>query len=78
MRNEEILHSVKEDRNILHTAKRKKAYWIGHILCRSCLLKHVIEGKMEGRIVVEGRRGRRQKQLLDDWLNLWKRKDTRN
>jgi hypothetical protein len=35
-------------------------------LCRNCLLKHVIEGKIEGRIEVMGRRGRRRKQLLDD------------
>jgi len=38
----------------------------GHILPRNCLLKHVIEGKMEGRIEVAERRGRRHKQLLDD------------
>jgi hypothetical protein len=25
-----------------------KAEWIGHILHRNCLLKHVIEGKVEG------------------------------
>jgi hypothetical protein len=31
-----------------------------------CLLKHVIEGKLEGRIEMTGRRGRRRKQLLDD------------
>jgi hypothetical protein len=30
--------------------KKKKANWIGHILRRNCLLKHVIEGKIEGRI----------------------------
>jgi hypothetical protein len=30
--------------------KRRKANWIGHILRRNCLLKHVIEGKLEGRI----------------------------
>jgi hypothetical protein len=24
--------------------------WIGHILCRNCLLKHVIEGKVEGKV----------------------------
>jgi hypothetical protein len=35
-------------------------------LRRNCLLKHVIEGKIEGRIEVTGRRGRRRKQLLDD------------
>jgi hypothetical protein len=32
----------------------------------NCLLKHVIEGKIEGRIEVTGRRGRRSKLLLDD------------
>jgi hypothetical protein len=35
-------------------------------LRRNCLLKHVIEGKLEGRIEMMGRRGRRRKQLLDD------------
>jgi hypothetical protein len=64
--NEEVLHRVKEDRNILHTIKTRKANWIGHILRRNCLLKHVIEGKVEGRIQMMGRRGRRRKQLLDD------------
>jgi hypothetical protein len=49
VRNEEVLHRVKE-RNILHTIKRRKANWIGHILHRNCLLKHAIEGKLEGRI----------------------------
>jgi hypothetical protein len=49
-----------------HTIKRRKADWIGHILSRNCLLKHVIEGKLEGRIEMTGRRGRRRKQLLDD------------
>jgi hypothetical protein len=58
-RNEEVLHSVKE-RNIPHTIKRKEANWIGHILCRNCLLKHMIEGKLEGRIEMTGRQGRRR------------------
>jgi hypothetical protein len=57
---------VKEERNIVHTIKRRKANWIGHILRRNCLLKHVIEGELEGRIEMTGRRGRRRKQLLDD------------
>jgi hypothetical protein len=57
---------VKEERNIVHTIKRRKANWIGHILRRNCLLKHAIEGKIEGRIEMTGRRGRRRKQLLDD------------
>jgi hypothetical protein len=66
VRNEEVLHRVKEERNILHRIKRRKANWIGHILCRNCLLKHVTEGKIEGRKEVPGRRGKRHKQLLDD------------
>jgi hypothetical protein len=66
VRNEEVLHRVKEERNIVHTIKRRKANRIGHILRRNCLLKHVIEGKLVGRIELTGRRGRRRKQLLDD------------
>jgi hypothetical protein len=43
--------------------------WIGHILCRNCLLQHVIEGKIERRVEVTGRRERRRKQLLDrSWI----------
>jgi hypothetical protein len=66
VRNGEVLHRVKEERNIVHIIKRRKANWIGHILRRNCLLKHVIEGKLEGRIEMTGRKGRRCKQLLDD------------
>jgi hypothetical protein len=66
VRNEEVLHRVKEERNILHTIKRRKANWIGQILRRNCLLKHVTGGKLEGRIEMTGRRGRIRKQLLDD------------
>jgi len=40
--------------------------YIGHILCRNCLLKHVTEGEIQGRIEATGRRGRRRKQLLVD------------
>jgi len=56
VRNEEILQRVKEKRNILQTVKRRHANWIGHILHRNFLVKRVIEGKIEGRIVVAGRR----------------------
>jgi hypothetical protein len=49
VKNEGVLQSVKEERNILHTVKLRKANWIGHILRKNCLLKHVIEGKVEGR-----------------------------
>jgi hypothetical protein len=68
VRNEEVLHRVKEKRNILHKIKRRKANWIGHILRRNCFLIHFTEGKVEGRVVVRGRRGRRRKQLHNDLI----------
>jgi hypothetical protein len=46
--------------------KRRKAKWICHILCTNCLLKYVTEGKINGRIEVTVRQGRRYKQLLYD------------
>ena len=39
VRNEEVLNRVKEERNILHTRKRRKTNWIGHILRRKCPVK---------------------------------------
>jgi hypothetical protein len=65
VRNAKVSHRDKGGRNILHTVKRRKANWVGHILRRNCLLKHVIDGKIGGRIEVTRRRGRRRKQLLD-------------
>ena len=50
VRNEEVLLRVNEQRNILREIRKRKANWIGHILRRNCLLKQVIEGKIEGRI----------------------------
>jgi hypothetical protein len=60
VKNEEVLQSVEEERNILHTPKRRKVNWVGHILRRNCLLKRVIEGKIEVK-----RRRRRRNQLLN-------------
>jgi len=54
-----------EERNILQTIKRMNANWIGYILRRNCLLKHVMEGTTEGRLEVTGRVGRRRGKLLD-------------
>jgi uncharacterized membrane protein YgaE (UPF0421/DUF939 family) len=47
---EEVLYTAKEERNILH---------------RNCLLKHVIERKMEEKLEGARRRKRRRKQLLN-------------
>jgi len=73
VRNEEVLLGVKEQKNILHEVRKRKANWIGHILRRNCLLQRVTEGKVQGGIEVTGRRGRRRRKLLDD---LKEREDT--
>jgi hypothetical protein len=45
--------------------KKKKTNWTGHILRTKCLLKPDMEGKIEGKMEVKERLGRRHKQLLD-------------
>jgi hypothetical protein len=66
VRNEDVLLRVKEQRNIPHEIRKRKANWIGHILRRNCLLQRVTEGKVQGGIEVTGRQGRRRRKLLDD------------
>jgi hypothetical protein len=66
VRNEDVLLRVKEQRNILHEIRKRKANWIGHVLHRNCLLQRVIEGNIKGGLEVTGRRGRRRRKLLDD------------
>jgi len=66
VRNEDVLLRVKEQRNILHEIRKRKANWIGHILRRNCLLQRVTERKIQGGIEVTGIQGRRRRKLLDD------------
>jgi tRNA pseudouridine-54 N-methylase len=49
---------VKVKMNILHKITNRKANWIAHILRRNYLVKRVIEGEVEVRIEVKGRRGK--------------------
>ena len=65
MENIKVLHKVQEKINILQTIIRRRANWTGHILCRNCLLEHIIEGKIEGTIELTRKQGRRCQQLLD-------------
>ena len=67
VRNEEILQRNQEKRNCLQTIKRRKPNWIDHVLRRNCLQNHSVQGKIEGRIEVTERQGKRRKQLLDDF-----------
>jgi hypothetical protein len=53
---------VKEQRNILHEIRKRKANWIVHILRRNW----VTEGKIQEKIEVTGRQGRRRRKLLND------------
>jgi len=57
-----VLYRVKEERNILHIMKRRKAEWIDLILRRNCLLKNVTGEKIRGNII----RGRKCRQSVDD------------
>jgi len=47
VRYEEVLRRVKEEVNIVHTRRQNKTHWTGHILGRTCLLKLVVESKIE-------------------------------
>jgi len=59
VKHEGILPRVKEKRNILPTMVWRKANSIDHIMRRNSFLKHVIEGKVEGKRIL----WRRHKQL---------------
>jgi len=65
VRSEEVLQTVKDERNIPQTIKRRRANWIGHTLRGNCLLKQVIKGKTKGIMEIRGIRERRSKKLLD-------------
>jgi hypothetical protein len=66
VKNDEVLQTIKEERDILHTTKRRKSNRKGHILRRNYRLKHIIEGNIKSKNELRERRGRRRKQLLDD------------
>jgi G:T/U-mismatch repair DNA glycosylase len=62
--NEEELHSLKDDRNILLTVNRKVT-----VLVTSCVgtaLWYTLVNKYRGKEELSGSRWRRRKQLLDD------------
>jgi hypothetical protein len=60
-----LINNQHDAQFLLYGIRKRKANWIGHILRRNCLLKQVIEGKIQGEIEVARRRGRRRKKLLD-------------
>jgi hypothetical protein len=72
VRNEDVLLTVKEQRNILHEILKRKANWIGHILRRNCLLQRVIEGKIKGGGIKEDK----EEDVGSYWMTLMKGEDT--
>jgi len=50
----EILHGVSRKKGIFYRQYKERRQ-TGHILRRNCLLKHIIEGKREGRIEMAGK-----------------------
>jgi len=73
VRNEEVLLTVKEQRNILHEIRKRKANWIGHILHRNCLLQQVIEGKIKGGYKLQDDE---EEDVGSYWMTLRKGEDT--
>jgi len=61
----EVLHKSQGGQYYPMYSKRSRAFLIGHIFRKNCLLKHFIKRQIVGRIEVKGRRGRRGKQLLN-------------
>jgi hypothetical protein len=61
-----VVQRVKEEGNILQTTQTIKANRSGDILCKSCILRYVTEGKTEGSIEVTRSRRKRSKKLPDD------------
>jgi hypothetical protein len=58
LENEEVLRRVNEERNILRKITGRKGNWNSHFLRRNCPLKYAINGKIEERIEMIGKRGR--------------------
>ena len=73
VRNEDVLLRVSEQRNTLHEIRKRKSNWIGHILCRNCLLKQVIEGKIKEEMEVKKDE---EEDVRDYWMTLRTGEDT--
>jgi hypothetical protein len=74
VKNVKVLHTAKEEMNILRTIERSKTNWFSYILRRN----YCANRNIEGRIKVTGRRGRRSKHLLDglkETRGFWKLKE---
>jgi hypothetical protein len=71
MKNNTLLHGVKEERSISHEVKRMTFSWIGHILRNNRLLRHVIEEREKGW-------EEQEEDVKSCWITVRKREDTGN
>ena len=62
--NEQVLHDVGEEKNLLNTIVKRKTNWIGHVLRGDGLMKDMIEGRIDGK---RGR-GRRRLSMLHELM----------
>ena len=62
LKSEEVIRKISKERNTVHAVNRRQDNWFGHFLRRNCLVKDLIEGKIEGK----RERGRRRKLLLNE------------
>jgi hypothetical protein len=69
VKNEDVLHGVMEEKNVMHNMKRRKHNWI-YKFCVETASKCVIEGK------IEGRREKEEEDVKSGWRTLRVRKDT--
>jgi hypothetical protein len=68
MKNSEVLHKMEKEVELLHSIKKRKIEYLGHVLRgkKYKILQTIIEGKIDGRILI----GRRQNLWLKD-LRWW-------
>jgi hypothetical protein len=73
VRYKDVLLRIKEQRNILHEIRKRKANWIGHILRRNYFLQRVTEGNIQG-----GKKLQEDKEedVGSYWMTLMKGEDT--
>ena len=67
--NEEVLRMVNEKRSLLHTIKRRKCTYFGHVIRGNGLQRQILEGKVEG----VRRRGRPRRTWAKDvleWMDM--------
>ena len=66
MKNAIVLGRVGEGRIMLELIRKRKRNWLDYWLRRNCLLKHALEGMVNGKKV----RGRRRYQMIDNIISV--------